>query len=266
MTLLVNSGLTMLGSLNNLRVVLTRQVNTVDDLGMKIAELGGSSVHLPLFAIESLLDADYLQEILIKLQNCSLAICISKNAAEILLPHYQATDLTWAAVGPSTANYLQQHGIKQVLYPATSPFDSAALLQLLKLNNKNLQNQYIMVFTGAQGDGWLSSALADLNATVETIPLYKRVMPAISTDQFIKVFKNPPGVDLILITCTTSLVNLILLAQMAGFEVRSTPLLVISHRIYTYALAQGFTKVHKAHGMSEQEIMTGIIEMATASY
>lgn len=142
------------GKLANLRVLLTRQSADADNLATEIANLGGSSIHLPLFAVESILQPPYLQGILSKFDKCRLAICISRNAAELIVPYcIHRTDVTWATIGPSTAHSLQTLGIKKVLYPLSKPYDSHALMQTLKLNNINLQNQYIMVFTGEQGGG-----------------------------------------------------------------------------------------------------------------
>ncbi len=112
------NGKIMPGNLNHLKVLLTRQASTVDDLQAQIAALGGSSINLPLFAIESLLDQQLVAALQIKFKRGALALCISRNAAQIVLPHLsQPNAVTWAAIGPSTAQYLQQQGVAKVLFP-----------------------------------------------------------------------------------------------------------------------------------------------------
>lgn len=249
----------MSNELANLRVLLTRQSANADNLAANIANMGGSSVHLPLFAVQSVLHPAYIQDIQNRLNKCKLAICVSRNAAELILPICNNNpDVTWATVGLKTAEYLQGSGIKKVLYPSSTPYDSSALMQVLKLNNIKLQNQYIMVFTGEQGDNWLQNALLEQSAVVDVVPVYKRVMPAITSDQLINIFNSTPKIDIIVITCVTSLVNLMQLAKTAAVEVLNMPLLVVSKRIYEYAIRQGFSKVFTANSMSEQDILSAL--------
>lgn len=245
--------------LANLRVLLTRQSVSADTLAADITKMGGSSIHLPLFAVQSLLQPAYIQEIQRKFNKCKLAVCVSRNAAELILPFCAGNpDVTWATVGLKTAQCLQEFGIKNVLYPPSPPYDSAALMQVLKLNNIKLQNQYIMVFTGEQGDNWLQNALLEQNSVVDVVPVYKRVMPDITSGQLISIFNATPKIDIIVITCVTSLVNLMQLAKSAAVEVFNTPLLVVSKRIYEYAIGQGFRTVYTANSMSEQDILSAL--------
>lgn len=245
--------------LADLRVLLTRQSADADNLAVAISARGGSCVHLPLFAVQSILQPKYIQDIQNKFSKCKLAICISRNAAELILPFCNNNpEVIWATVGIKTAQYLHEFGIRDVVHPASAPYDSQALMQVLKLNNIKLQNQYIMVFTGEQGDNWLQKALLEQNSVVDVVPVYKRVMPAITSGQLISIFNSTPKIDIILITCVTSLVNLMQLAKTAAVEVLNMPLLVVSKRIYEYAVGQGFSKVYAANSMSEQDILNAL--------
>ncbi len=128
-------------------------------------------------------------------------------------------------------------------------------MQTLKLHNINLENKYIMVFTGESGDARLSSALQQERAIVDTFAVYRRIMPEIPGEQLRKVFSMSPAIDIILITCVTSLDNLIQMATEINLDVRNIPLLVVSPRIQKYAKSQGFTKIHTAPGMSDAHII-----------
>lgn len=252
----------MQAKLAGITVLLTRQAEHNQILQQQIAALGGNSISLPLFAIAPQIDANGLTEIHNKLTKCALAVCISQNAALILAPILAAHDtVRWATVGKTTAAFLAQYGIREILYPKTPPYDSAGLLHVLHTVNLNLQNQYIMVFTGVDGDGWLKTALSQCGAKVEIMPLYARIMPAITRQQICNIFGSRPRVDIVLITCITSLVNLMKLAAAENIEIGHVPLLVVSQRIYNYAMAAGFMNVSVARSISTVDILEALVNI-----
>lgn len=249
----------MLGNLNGLNVLLTRQNENNLQLMHRIEALSGHAMSLPLLAIDSLLTPALISAINKNLAHSNLCICVSRNAAVLCLPHVQNPDkFTWATIGPSTAQYLFAQGCAKVIYPQQSPYDSAALLHALEMHNIKLTKQYIMILTGSGGDDWLQKTLSKRGAMVELIPIYNRVMPEAAHDQFINIFKNIAAIDIILITCVTSLANLIYLARVAQIMIYKLPLLVVSQRIYEYAIAQGFESVYVAQSMTDESILIAL--------
>ncbi len=247
------------GSLYGLNILLTRQECHNQELRNSIEALQGHAVSMPLLAIESLLTPALIQHIQSKLLQCKLCVCISKNAAELILPQVEKPEVcTWATIGPATAAYLKQHGCKKILNPEAAPFNSEALLDTLQKHNLKLANQYIMILTGSGGDNYLRNALSKLDAMVELIPIYNRVMPKDAYSHFINIFKTATAIDIILITCVTSLTNLVCLARVAQQEVCKLPLLVVSQRIYEYAKAQGFETVYVAQSMTNESILLAL--------
>ncbi|HSX20054.1 MAG TPA: uroporphyrinogen-III synthase [Gammaproteobacteria bacterium] len=236
--------------------MLTRQHSNTESLQQQIQTLGARTVSFPLFAVESLMNVTMVNDIKNKLPACALAICVSRNAAEVLLPHLDHTNVCWAAVGPGTAQYLQQQGIADVLYPEKPPYNSQALLQRLLACNITLKNQYIMIFTGEDGDGWLPTTLIKHGAKVDVVALYKRIRPKLQPGQVTKMFNCDPKVDIIIVTCVTSLVNLIELAETAELDIRTLPLLVISKRIDKCARELGFTTVYVASSIADADIIS----------
>lgn len=125
----------MNGDLSGVHVLLTRQCNQA--LRRQIVKHGGSASSLPLFSIQPLLDQRLLATIKTKYEQANLIICISPNAAQIVVPKLHPNpNTTWATPGPHTAKILLQHGIKQVLFPVTKPYDSAGLVQVLQKTHR----------------------------------------------------------------------------------------------------------------------------------
>lgn len=250
----------MAGKLNNLEVIISRQSNLAADLIAKIHEHGGKGISFPLFDIESLLNTEKLLQINKHLQQNYLTICISRNAADLVLSHVDIPqDSMWATIGPATALYLQQHNINNVIYPYKPPFDSKALIIALQLKRINLANLCIMILTGELGDRWLLDMLTQHGAIVEIMHIYRRIMPRFSAIQ-LKDICSAHGRRIILITCVTSLVNLQTMARQAGVDVYNIALLVVSDRIYAYAVAQGFANVYVAKSMLDADILSALFE------
>jgi|JI9StandDraft_1071089.scaffolds.fasta_scaffold00493_26 uroporphyrinogen-III synthase len=255
----------MVGELTNLQVLVTRQFATALPLYARIKSLGAKVQILPLFNIESLLKMEDILQIQQQAEFSDLAICTSKNAAQIILPHLQSSKhLAWAAVGPGTARYMQAMVTKTVCYPHAPPYDSANLIATLQASDMNLCNSKIQLFTGYDGNNELKIRLLELGAKVTVQELYRRTLPAISVDVFTKLFSVEPEIDIIVITCTTSLVNLMYFADLANIDIRRYKLLVVSNRIYKYAIRSGFLKVYVAASMSTEDILSELLRSCSS--
>lgn len=245
-----------------MKILITRQESLTHDLVKRLAALHVNSVIFPLFAVESKLDKVSLQKLTVNLQSASLGVFISRNAAELVVPHLAPINgVCWASVGPATAEYLQTLGLWRIIYPQQPPFDSQGLIKQLKLANVDLINKQVLLFTGENGNNWLANEFAQLGAIVKIIEVYKRVLPAVTVTELEKVFKSRPKIDLILITCVTSLINLQLLTARIGVGIFNTPLLVVSNRIHEAALDMGFVTVYNSNGMTDAEIFSAVCEL-----
>lgn len=253
-----NSSNKIHGDLSGLRIWLTRQMENNLSLANMIMRHLGQPVCIPLLDVESLLTDSLAASFLSRLAKCSICICISRNAAELMISYLKNYSGLLAAVGPKTAEFLQTSLNKRVLYPSKAPFSSRSLFLSLMTNHSNLRKQYIMIMTGENGDDWLEHALLSQGANVDLVPIYRRVMPSKYYDQIRNMFHTKPKLDIILITCTTSLDNLLLVANKASYSIYDYPLLVVSHRIYAYAIDLGFTTVCVADSMQDNDILTAL--------
>jgi uroporphyrinogen-III synthase len=256
----------MANDLSDVNILITRQEQNGAELISKLSSYKANCIRLPLFAIQSMLNQVTSLDICSKLRRCALGVFVSRNAAELLLPHLdQNIPLQWACMGPETAQYLQQNGISQVIYPLHKPFDSSGLLQQLEFNNLNLSRQYIMLFSGEHGLAWLSEELRKRGAIVEVVSVYRRIMPSIDAHTVEKIFTSLPALDIIVITCVSSLVTLLQLTRNIGLGVYNIPLLVVSERIRKQAINMGFLKVYTANSMSDEDILSALLDWRAAN-
>jgi len=250
----------MYGDLHGSKIIVTRPAVAANTLIETLLRHGADVTNVPLLAVEPLLDPAQLSQKVQDLPNYDLVICISRNAAEIILPYIDDPSIVnWATIGPATAEYLQQCGALNVLCPLQTPFDSHSLLLELQLRAKILKNQCIMILTGSDGNNLLSEALQQRGARVEVVALYKRTMPRMSATQLQSLWSAATAVDIMVVTCVTSLINLQALAKSAGVNPFGIPLLVVSYRISTYAHARGFVSVYVAKGMSDADIVAALL-------
>lgn len=250
----------MLGDLRGTKIIVTRPAVASKAIIETLKQLEAQVVSMPLFAVEAVLSPEILLQLAQDLPRYDLVICISRNAAELIVPYIDdLAAVNWATVGPGTASFLQQRGACNIIYPLQSPFDSNSLLLELQLKTKTLKNQCIMILTGADGNNSLAETLQQNGVRVEIASLYKRTMPKMSALQLQAVLNNDPAIDIMVVTCVTSLANLQSLAESAGVNFFNIPLLVVSSRISTYALERGFVNVRVAKGMSDADIVTALL-------
>jgi uroporphyrinogen III methyltransferase/synthase len=253
-------GKKMSGDLRGAKIVVTRPALAAKSITETLVQLGAQVICMPLFAVEGLVSAENLLKLAQGLNSYDLVICISRNALDLVLPYVAEVDaINWATVGPETAKYLQIKGASNVISPLQPPFDSNSLLLQLQLTAKTLKNQCIMILTGADGNNALAEALQYQGARVEVAALYKRTMPEMSSLQLQTELNTVPAIDIMVVTCVTSLANLQALAASAGVNPFGIPLLVVSPRISAYALEKGFVSVRIAKGMSDANIVAALL-------
>jgi uroporphyrinogen-III synthase len=112
-------------------------------------------------------------------------IFISPNAVDMLaqqsplsLPALVGHSPVYA-IGESTANHLQQHGIGSVIYP--KPANSESLLALPEL--ESVQNLRIILVCGVGGRELIESTLRQRGASLERLEVYRRQPAAHLRDQ-----------------------------------------------------------------------------------
>ena len=258
----------MIDTLDNLHILITRQQKQSETLGKKIVQLQGRFTVFPLFEIRPVGTRVAIEAAVASALRQDIIIFTSKNSVKYIMPIIkklkptveQLQNRLWASIGPGTAELLTDHGIPAVLYPPVGPYNSERLFQLLQL--KSLKNKRISLFTGRERQTQLEIELSKEGAVVEVIEVYQRCKPAFNLQEFDKLISDDL-VDIIVVTCETSLQNLLYLSKKLDKVFWSLPLLVISERIYQKAMNLGFSNIILTSSMTDEAILSTLLSWST---
>lgn len=271
-----------------LKILVTRQMPQGKQLAEGINALGWAQAILcPLLEISPITNSKDLAVVLDNINNYDLAICTSMHAVTAVMPyiqqHYQyqrrqpsshqqeqeeqsIDQLSWAAVGESTALALSQYGVEQIVAPPQKPFNSEGLLQAL--DNFKFNRRAVLVFKG-KGDHdreLLVDSLRARQLAVTCITCYQRNTPP-NAHIDLKHAVNSSIIDCILVTCETILYTLSSIADLAlKSKLQASTLVVASPRIRDTALNLGWTKIHLAAGASNNDMLAAITTVYATHY
>lgn len=243
-----------------MRILITRQQPHANLLAEKITALGWAKALIcPLLEIIPTTHEINAAQVLDALTKCDLAIFTSQNAvtsAMPLLQNFSTTSIAIAAIGSTTALELQKYTDQNIIMPTAKPFNSAALLA--RLTTFHYKQRAVMIFTGEQGHDLLANSLRVQGINVTCVPCYRRAIPTTSADNLASIIKHGP-IDIILITCETSLIALTNIVQTTiPSLLTNSRLIVASNRIMDTALCLKWEKVYLANGASDNDMLKTI--------
>lgn len=228
------------------RILVARNPLHSVDLIQALVEQNYAPICQPLFVIEPTIDAQLICDIQNKVPQADLIIFVSRNAVDVIASQIDLNPrCILAAVGAATASALLDQGAQKVLYPTYSGSGSDALLTYLHDQKYDLQNKYILLFAGEDGDQGLFASLQACHARPELVTVYRRIIP--------DKLQLDCTVDAMIVTCVTSLQSLC-----KHSESRHIPLLVVSDRIKQAALEMGFSTVYTSNGMATTDIVLAL--------
>ncbi|ASP37848.1 uroporphyrinogen-III synthase [Bacterioplanes sanyensis] len=231
-----------------MQVVVTRPAGQQQALMEALSQLGVTPLHRPLMRIEALASNATLRQSMIDLDHYQAVIAISRNAAEHGLRWMDEfwpqppVGIDWYAVGPTTAEVLQQAGLR-VRMPMQQ-FDSEGLLALASLSAKRVTGTKVLIWRGVGGRETLASVLRQRGAQVDYAELYQRL--AVTDQDWPQVLASRP---LLLLSSSQALD--IVSAQVPDLAQRIAALVVPSERAATQARAQGITTIQAASARDE---------------
>lgn len=156
-------------------------------------------------------------------------IFISKNAVRYFPVPLREKIKKVFAVGPGTAQLLQERGFQNVLSPSTQE-GSEALLSLPEL--QNIKGQSFVIVRGTEGRELLADTLRVRGATVDYLLVYTAHPTELTPIQLIQLRQ---AYDRIIITSMRSLKRALALGISKHSE-----LLVLSHKMVEVAAHQGW--------------------------
>ncbi len=175
-------------ALANIGIAVTRPVNQAKQLTQLIQRAGGSVISFPLIDIVSLKDYTAFEKSIAQINHIDWAVFISSNAVQHGIPHMVKAGipptLKFAAIGPKTAQALNQFGIHDVLIPGRHQagtnnkqvrYDSESLLSMPEMHN--MQGKSIMIVRGIGGRAVLANTLKSRGAKIIFAECYQRINP-----------------------------------------------------------------------------------------
>ena len=159
------------GELNGVGVLVTRPEHQADELASAIENAGGEAIRFPIIEIEPE-DSAYVSRCIESLPPADITIFISTNAVTYGLPYLDGDRSVVAAIGPTTKASVEAAGRQVAIYP-TEGFDSEHLLAHADL--QNVSGKAIRIVRGDGGRDLLAKTLRERGATVDYLPVYRRL-------------------------------------------------------------------------------------------
>ncbi|MFQ5983491.1 MAG: uroporphyrinogen-III synthase, partial [Woeseiaceae bacterium] len=157
-------------------VLVTRPEHQADELTTAIEAAGGEAIRFPVIEIEPL-ESEDVNRSLATLPPPDITIFVSTNAVLCGLNYVDGDETAIAAIGPTTRSAIESAGKRVDIFPAEG-FDSEHLLAEAKMRAVSGKN--IRIIRGETGRTLLADTLRERGATVDYLPVYRRLTRAYS--------------------------------------------------------------------------------------
>ncbi len=244
-----------MGTLDGLRIVVTRPAGQAAEFAALLQAQGAVPVLFPTIDIAPLADCAELDAALAALHDVDpavdLAVFVSANAVSHTFERLAKLGITWprqvqvAATGPATAAQLSARGIEHVIHPLAR-FDSEGLIA--ELDRIGMAPQRVLIVRGEGGREWLLDHLVKRGATVRAVASYRRVR---GTADAAPLLRLATGRQLAAITVTSSEGGENLMAMLgseAAAAINGIPMFVPHPRIASRMRALDCTRVVETAG------------------
>lgn len=234
--------------LRNIGVAITRPTGQATKLTKLIQEAGGTVIPFPLIEITALDNYTQFENVIVDIADYDWILFISSNAVQNSMPrllkHSIPATLKFAAIGPTTAQSLNEFGIKDVLIPE-GRFDSESLLSLPEM--QNMQGKKVMIIRGIGGRDVLANTLKSRGADITFAECYQRVNPQSHCDDLAQAYQNGQ-LHAIVVTSSEAMRHLIKMAGESDWLAHIT--ICVNHaRVAEQPLEMGLTvNIAKAPG------------------
>lgn len=203
--------------LSEQRIAITRPVGQAKQLKVLLEDSGAKTIDFPLISIAPLADLSEAEAKFLTIDYVDWLVFISSNAVNYAMPRLLAlwknklpSNLRFAAIGPVTAQSLQQFGVKKVLIP-DGRFDSESLLKMPEV--QAVDGQKVMIVRGVGGRELLAKQLRARGASVTFAECYQRINPQRNCDLIFSQEKQVSLCDAIVVTSSEAMRFLLGIAQ-----------------------------------------------------
>lgn len=219
------------------RVLIMRPAPQAEPLVSACRSRGLEPVPLPTLMIEGVVqpdERDYAPRQGLAVFTSTNAVVHAKNLGKAL-PWPQVLAI---GIGTATHKALVQTG-QTIAGPPVAPFTSEALVQRLIDDPHTAMQAGVSIVTGENSRSILSERLMEGGFKVQTLPVYRRVLPPYSMGVVSDILDPLP--DIIVVPSNQALDNLLSLAATEAASLRTRPVIVNSQRAAEHASVRGFT-------------------------
>lgn len=250
-----------LARLTGKSILITRPLHQAGNLAARIKELGGEPWLFPVLEISDIENRQPLLDLIARLGDFDLAIFVSPNAVEKVMPLIPA-DHGWpervriATVGKGSARILEQYGIADIIFPEDGS-DSEALLRMPQL--QSMQDKRVVIFRGNGGRRLIGDTLRNRGASVEYVECYRRGKPEIDPLPLLKHWHDN-GIHAVVISSSEGLHNLFDMIGKPGQQLlRITTMFTAHERIESKARELGIQKIYRTP-LGDEGTVQGLLE------
>jgi len=244
---------------NALRLLLTRPAEDCAALAQTLSQHGFYSSCLPLLAIEPIAENAKQRTQILALDKYQAVLVVSKTAARLglaLLDRYwpqPPIKQSWFTPGEASGQILQDYGLKTYWPPQGDT--SEAMLALPELQAAlDTPHAKALILCGEGGRTLLADRLSAQGITVDTLALYRRVLPDYPGAILMQRIKEQ-RLNALYVSSAQGLRHLIGLAADDWRELAKRPLFVPSERVAQQAHAAGAVKVIDCQGASSRALL-----------
>lgn len=224
---------------------ITRPKGQGENLCHLVENAGGNAIHFPVIKIEPVRQQRDLSELVREITASHVVIFVSRNAVDYVdtsIPDFYKiiSGKLVLAIGEATRTALHSRGVQEVITPE-SGIGSEALLELEQLRAETIAGMYILVVRGVGGRDRIARVLGQSGAVIKYLEVYERRRPDTDMKTLEGIWHDSPP-DAIVVTSVEGLHNLINMTPVEQQQnLLHTPLVVMSARVRSAALALGFT-------------------------
>lgn len=246
------------------RLLLTRPAEECALAAAALAEQGVHSASLPLLAIEPFAETPEQRSRILELDAYHAVIAVSKAAARLgvdLLDTYwpqPPVGPLWFGVGAATGAVFADYGLEA--YWPDEGVDSEALLAFPILTKALAQPApRVLLINGEGGRTLLADTLQARGVQVDTLTLYRRVLPEYSPDTLLQTLQAE-GLNGIVVSSGQGLLSLRELAADGWPYLNPLTLFVPSSRVADMARQMGLGNVVDCRGAGTPALLTALRE------
>lgn len=244
------------------RLLLTRPADECTALAATLAEAGIGSASLPLLVIEPLAETAEQRVTILQLDRYCAVMVVSKPAARLALErldHYwpqPPVGQRWFSVGAATGAILKDYGLA-VSWPHDGD-DSEALLALPQLAEAlAVPAPRVLIIRGEGGREFFAETLRARGVQVDTLELYRRLLPAYPPHVLIDTVKAE-RLNGLVVSSGQGLRSLHELAGDAWPDLLELPLFVPSPRVAEMARQLGARRIVDCRGAGAAALLAAV--------